>query len=58
MAHSPLDIYEIVSIQLISPASGEFTGEVETDDGGNLVSIQLISPASGELIITTQPLIH
>ena len=37
-----------VSIQLISPASGEVKGLIPLQDLRLIVSIQLISPASGE----------
>ena len=39
---------EFVSIQLISPASGEEDESWEYTKEDELVSIQLISPASGE----------
>ena len=39
-----------VSIQLVSPASGELNPCQNWEDAGQLcVSIQLVSPASGEL---------
>jgi len=37
-----------VSIQLMSPASGDYHGYTTTDCSSNLVSIQLMSPASGD----------
>ena len=42
---------EKVSIQLVSPASGELLSIAEAVN--ILVSIQLVSPASGELLGTT-----
>ena len=38
---------EQVSIQLMSPASGDLT-DVNLDDKDTFVSIQLMSPASGD----------
>ncbi len=40
-----------VSIQLMSPASGDVAGYKYTPLGNKLVSIQLMSPASGDLIL-------
>ena len=37
-----------VSIQLVSPASGECDGRASRDAASPAVSIQLVSPASGE----------
>ena len=37
-----------VSIQLISPASGDLDNLMQEIDTSKLVSIQLISPASGD----------
>jgi len=42
-------LLSLVSIQLVSPASGEYNENLAAAIG-LLVSIQLVSPASGELI--------
>ena len=39
---------EAVSIQLVSPASGEFVIVLDAPLSAAAVSIQLVSPASGE----------
>ncbi len=40
-----------VSIQLMSPASGDYTIDTSEIDQAAKVSIQLMSPASGDLIL-------
>ncbi len=39
----------IVSIQLISPASGDYANNAKLHPDSHVVSIQLISPASGDV---------
>ncbi len=43
-------LWDVVSIQLVSPASGDHTGDIFTTVFAELVSIQLVSPASGDFI--------
>ena len=46
----PEELNQVVSIQLVSPASGDPSGNVEINSEGRpkTVSIQLVSPASGD----------
>jgi len=45
-----------VSIQLVSPASGDFLGITDPKTLSTAVSIQLVSPASGDKVTYTIPL--
>jgi len=44
-----------VSIQLVSPASGDGSCKSESNGRSHFVSIQLVSPASGDLEAKTLP---